>query len=637
MRAALKWTGWLVLGLLVVLALLIAFGMNLLRGPIERAVTEATGRELRIEGDLRPVWTWVHPRFRVEGVSFANPEWASEEYLFTADVVEASISLLPLVRGRVVVPDLHLEGAQVNLEQDADGRKTWVLDPEQKEKEESRVFIRHLTLDRGRLNYADAGRKIDLHAELSSNDTGIAFTTTGTYSGLDLKARGEAGHVLSLRDTNTPFPLKGEASIGATTLKVDGSVTGIAAFEAFDTSVQLSGKSLSHLYQIVGVAFPETPAYSTSGRLIREGTVVRYEKFTGKVGKSDLAGTLQVDTGGKRPLMTGELQSKVMDLGDLGIVVGTNRPRKGGVLPDSPFDPGRWDSVDADVRIKAGTIERPEQLPIEDLATRIQMKDRVLTLNPLQFGIAGGRLVGPVTLDGSRDTIRADVKMNVESLKLAQLFPTLKQAKGSVGDLTGIIELTGSGNSVSRMLAGANGKIGVFMDGGRISRFMMELVALDLWDIAAVKLKGDENIDIRCAIADFAVKDGLMQTNAFVIDTTVVRVDGGGVVNLHNEQMDLRLSPKPKDSSIASLNSPLYVQGTFSKPQVSPDVGKLAAKGVGALVLGIINPLLAVLPLFKEGKGQDSNCGKLIAEATSSDRSAASGATRKRPPSKSGR
>jgi AsmA protein len=637
-RTALKWTVWLVLGLLVVLALFIAFGLSLLRGPIERGVTEATGRQLRIEGDLRPVWSWVHPRFRAEKVSFANPEWATQELMFAAEAVEASVSLPPLLRGRVVVPDLHLQGAQVNLEQDAEGRRNWVLDQDGEEREKgSRVVIRHLTVDNGRLKYDDAGRKIHVAADLSTDDTGIAFTTRGTYQGLDLKGSGHAGHVLSLRDTNTPFPLRGQASIGATTLKVDGTVTGIAGFEAFDTSVQLSGNSLAHLYQIVGIALPETPPYSTSGRLTREGSVVRYENFKGRVGDSDLSGTLQVDTGGKRPHMTGDAQSKVMDLGDLGIVVGTNQPRKDGVLPDSPFDPGRWDSVDADVRIRAGTIRRPEQLPIENLSTRIQMKDRVLTLNPLEFGIAGGKLIGPVTLDGSKDIIRADVKMRVQSLKLAQLFPTLKQNQGSVGDLGGLVELTGSGNSVGRMLGSASGKIGVFMDGGRISRFMMELVALDLWDIAALKLKGDEQIAIRCAIADFAVKGGLMQTNAFVVDTAVVRVDGGGVVNLKNEQMDLRLSPKPKDSSIASLNSPLYVQGTFSDPRISPDVAKLAAKGVGAVVLGVINPLLAVLPLFKEGKAQDSNCGQLIAEATSSGRSAASGATGRRPPSKSGR
>jgi AsmA protein len=154
------------------------------------------------------------------------------------------------------------------------------------------------------------------------------------------------------------------------------------------------------------------------------------------------------------------------------------------------------------------------------------------------------------------------------------------------------------------------------MDGGRISRFMMELVALDLWDAARLKLKGDEPVDIRCALADFAVKNGVMSTNAFVFDTSVVLVEGGGTVNLKNEAMDLKLNPRPKDSSIASLNSPLFVQGTFSEPKVSPDMGKLAAKGIGALVMGIINPVLAVLPLFKEGEKENSNCAALIANSS---------------------
>ncbi|HYD57978.1 MAG TPA: AsmA family protein, partial [Burkholderiales bacterium] len=287
-----------------------------------------------------------------------------------------------------------------------------------------------------------------------------------------------------------------------------------------------------------------------------------------------------------------------------------------GVLPDAPFTPERWDSVDADVSINAGKIERPAQLPIEKLGARIQMKDRVLTLNPLEFGIAGGRLAGPVRLDGTGETIKADVKMRIDGLQLAQMFPTIKQNQASVGTLTGLIDLSGTGNSVSRMLGSANGAIGAYMDGGKISRFMMELVALDLWDAARLKLKGDEPIEIRCAIADFSVKKGVMSTNAFVFDTSVVLVEGGGTINLQSEAMDLKLNPKPKDSSIASLNSPLFVQGTFGEPKVAPDMGKLAAKGIGAVLMGIINPVLAVLPLFKEGKGEDSNCSALIANST---------------------
>ncbi len=648
MRTALKWTAGVVLALLVALALFITFGLNALRGPISRAVSEATGRELVIEGDVRAVWTWLHPRFRVEGVTFANADWGQEDLLFSADAVEAEVRLAPLLAGRVVVPEVHLEGAQVNLEVDAEGRKNWILDTNKDEqKQESRVVIERLTLDRAQLNYADAGREIDVQADLNTDETGVVFAASGTYQGQDFSASGHTGQVLSVRDEHNPFPIKGEAQIGETRVAIDGSITGLVDLKRIDTQVRLSGASMSDLYDVILVALPQTPAYRTSGRLVREGNVVRYENFTGKVGESDLSGTLEVDTGGKRPFMKGDLQSKVLDLGDLGVVVGTAEPSEKGVLPDSPFDPARWDSVDADVRIKAGTIRRPKQLPLQNLSARIQMKDRVLTLNPLEFGIAGGKLAGPIVLDGRKDTIRAELKMRIQKLQLAQMFPTLEQNKTSVGDIGGLVELSGSGNSVARMLASANGKIGMFMDGGEISRFMMELVALDLWDAAALKLKGDEKVNIRCAIADFSVKDGMASTNAFVVDTSVVLVQGGGAVNLKTEEMDLTLNPKPKDSSIASLNSPLYVRGTFSNPKPSPDVGRLAAKGLGAIVLGVINPLLAVLPLFKEGKGEDSPCQQLIAEATkskkqaatasSSDRSAASGGTARRPPAKSAR
>jgi AsmA protein len=649
MRTALKWTVGLVLGLVVVLALFLTFGLNTLKGPVTRAVSEATGRELVIEGNIRTVWTWLHPRFRVEKITFGNAEWASEEFLFSAEAVEAEVKLAPLLAGRVVVPEVHLEGAEVNLEQDAEGRRNWILDTkDEAQKKDSRVFIERLTLDRGHLNYADAALDIDLQADLNTDQTGLVFAVSGTYQGQAVSGSGHTGQVLSVRDEENPFPIKAEMKVGDVQLGVDGNITGLVGLKRIDTQIRLSGRSLSDLYEIINVALPQTPQYATQGRLVREGTVVRYENFTGKVGSSDIAGTLQVDTGGNRPFMQGDLQSKVIDLADLGVVVGTEQPREGGVLPDSPFDPSRWGSVDADVRIKAGTIQRPKQLPLQNLSTRIQMKNRVLSLNPFEFGIAGGKLAGPIVLDGTKDTIRADLKMRVQKLQLSQLFPTIKENQASVGDIGGLVELAGSGNSVARMLGTSTGKIGVFMDGGQISEFMMQLAALDLWNAARVKLKGSGPVEIRCAVADFAVKDGVANTNAFVFDTKVVLIEGGGTINLKTEELDIKLNPKPKDSSIASLNSPLYVRGTFGQPKPSPDVGKLAAKGLGAILMGVVNPLLAVLPLLKEGKDVSSPCGELIAQATaskkqaaakapSSGQSAASGATAPRRPEKSAR
>ena len=626
MRAALKWTGALVLALLVALTLFIAFGLNTLREPIARAVTEATGRELIIEGDLRSLWSWTHPRFRAERVRFANADWAGDAPLLSAEALEASVSVLGLLRGRLLLPQVHLEGAELNLRQDANGRKNWILKQDEDAGAPSRVHVERLTLDSGALTYEDEARDLSIAADLESDGQELVFALGGTYRGNALEGSGVAGPVLSVRDAARPFPVKAQAKVGRTALQVDGAITGLVGLERIDTRITLSGATLEDLYDIVGVAFPNTAAYRTSGRLVREGTVVRYEQFTGRIGESDIAGTLQVDTGGARPLMHGELVSKTLNLADLGALVGTDRPRKKGVLPDMPFDPERWGSVDASVKITAGTIKRPEQLPIDNLAATLRLQNRVLTLEPLQFGIAGGKLAGPVRLDGRGKTIRAEVRLRVQGLELAKLFPTIEQSRASVGDLGGLVELRGAGNSVSAMLGTADGKIGLFIDGGKISRFLMELAALDLFNAARVKLTGDEPIEIRCGIADFGVKDGLLRTNAFVFDTAVVNIEGGGVINLKSEELNLMLNPKPKSSSLASLNSPLYVRGTFGEPQVSPDLGRIAAKGVGAIVMGALNPLLAVVPLLKEGRDEDSPCARLIAEAVS----ASGGGSRRR-------
>lgn len=637
---ALKWFGGTVLVLSALLALTLvltlAFGLDALKGPITRAVSKATQRELVIER-LKPVWSWVHPRFRAEGVTFANAKWGRAEYLLKADAIEATVSVLPLLAGRVHLPEVHLEKAELSLEQDADGRKNWVMKEDPQPKEESRLVIGLLTLDHGKLDYDDAARDISLRSQLDTDADGVKFSVAGKYNGMPMKASGHGGPVLSIRDESTPYPVRALAKIGDTSVKLDGTLTGIVGLKGLDLKLEpLSGRSLDDLYHIVNVAFPATSRYTTTGRLVRKGTTIRYEKFSARIGESDFAGTLQVDTGGKRARMTGDITAKVLNIVDLGPLVGTDKPeQKHGVLPDAPFDSDRWDSVDADVKIRAGTIKRPDQLPLQHLNTRIVMQDKVLSLDPLEFGIAGGRLAGSVRLDGRKQPIQSDLRMSINDMKLGELFPTIERARASVGDLNGVIELTGRGDSVAKMLGSANGKIGVFIDGGQVSKFLMNEVAIDLWGLARTRLEGDEPVGIRCAIADFTVAGGVARANALVFDTQIVNVGGDGTVNLKDEQLDLTLKPEPKDKSIASLNSPLRVRGTFSQPKVGVDMKRLAARGVGAVLMGIINPVLAILPLLNRGEGKDSNCAALITAAASSDRPAASGATAKRPPSRS--
>jgi uncharacterized protein involved in outer membrane biogenesis len=644
----LKWTAGLFLAPVLLAVLFIAiFGWNWLRGPIERMSLDKTGRELAISGDLDLKFGWPLPRIHAGAVTFANPAWAKEKQMVAADAVEIAIDLPQLLLRNIVLPEVRLERPVVYLEQGSGGRKNWLLDLNQQD-EQARIRIERLTLDNGRLGYDHAAQKTSIRSELSTSNTqpagaGVTFTAQGQYKGLPLKAHGNGGPVLGLRDESTPYPLKVDLVVGHTGVKAEGTITSLLKFSAMDMRLALRGESLAQLFPLLGIAFPETRAYVTDGHIVHSEQTWRYEKFSGRIGTSDIAGTFQVDTGGKRPAMKADLVSSLLDLADLGPLIGARpgsvqaaiqaapppsktaapitaqvRPaqeRPARVLPDMPFKTDRWDSVDAEVTLKAKTIRHAKELPLEDLLAHLRLRDSVLTLDPLNFGVAGGHLDAVISLDGSKNPIQAHAKVRARRILIARLFPTVELSKTSIGQVNGEFNLAGKGNSVGRMLASSNGKVGLVVANGEISKMMMEKVGLHLWEMLVLKVTGDKLVKLRCGVADFGVKDGIMHADALIFDTEVTTIVGTGNIDLGQEKLDLTLNQKTKNTSPVALRSPIYVRGSFARPDVKVDKVRVAARALGAIALGIVSPFLALVPLIDAGPGRDSDCGQLVGDA----------------------
>lgn len=641
---------WLALALLTPLVLavlfILVFGWNWLRAPIERMALEKTGRVLSIQGDMHVTLGWPRPRVRASAVSFANPAWAQEKQMFTADAVEVTLDLTQLLQNKLVLPELRLERPVVFLEQGSAGRQSWLLDQQQQDPG-ARIQIDRLTLDQGKLGFDDAARKTSIRAELasvapgagSSADAGLTFSAHGQYKGQTLKAAGSGAPVLALRDDSTPYPLTIDASVGQTRVRAQGSITSLLKFTAVDLRMALNGDNLAQLYPLLGIAFPVTRSYATAGHLQHSGGNWSYEKFSGRIGSSDIAGSLEVKTSGPRPVLTAELTSNLLDLSDLGPLIGARpgsvkaakkaaeqlpsalssnavaTPARARVLPDVPFNTESWGSVDAEVGLRAKALKRDKELPLEDLVTHLSLKDAVLTLDPLNFGLAGGELNTVIKLDGRANPIKAHAKVRARKVLLAKLFPTVDLNKNSIGQINGEFDLSGQGNSVARMLGSASGKVGLVVSGGEISKLMMEQAGLHLWEILQLSLSGDKLIKLRCAVADFEVKGGKMQTDALVLDTQVTTLLGTGNIDLAQERLDLTFNQKTKATSPLALRSPIYIRGSFAKPEVGVDKTRVAVRALGAVVLGLVNPLLALVPLIDAGPGQDSDCGQLVRDA----------------------
>jgi AsmA protein len=106
-----------------------------------------------------------------------------------------------------------------------------------------------------------------------------------------------------------------------------------------------------------------------------------------------------------------------------------------------------------------------------------------------------------------------------------------------------------------------------------------------------------------------------MQANALVFDTEVTTLFGTGSIDLGQEKLDLTLRQKTKNTSPLALRSPIHIRGSFARPEVEVDIAQMTARALGAIALGMLNPVLALIPLIDSGPGSDSDCAQLVRDA----------------------
>jgi uncharacterized protein involved in outer membrane biogenesis len=634
----------LALGVPVVAVVVISnVDWNTARPWLNEKISAAIDRPFEIRGEVSLAWrqqgSWLPlPHLVARDVHVGNPRnMQAPSEMVSVNQFAFAIDLLPLLRQRIEIPELRFDKPALLLQRDADGKNNWTFKRDDQPSAWS-LNVNRVVFSKGTVRYIDAMTQVDASANIDTiNDPryGVAWQLRGKWNNRDVSGNGKAGAVLSLQQQSTPFPLAANLNIGGTNISFEGTLTKPASLAAIDMRLKLSAPSMARLYALTGVLLPETPPFATEGHLTgnlgANASHWIYDQFTGKVGHSDIGGKLDFKTGEPRPLLSGAVQSKLLQVSDLGPLIGADsnasKEARGAdavqpgnrVLPVETFRTERWTAIDADVNFKAARITRNKDLPIQNLETQIHMKDGVLALKPLNFDIAGGRFTSTVMLDGSGKinphAIRAELKAGARHLQLKQLFPGIDGMQATVGEVNADVALTAAGNSVAGLLGASNGELKGVVNEGSVSKLLLEAMGLNIGSVVLTKVVGDKQVKLNCMVTDFAVTNGLMKSRLFVVDTSEARIDIGGTVNLGNEKLDLTLNPDAKSMRVISLRAPIYVRGTFKEPDISVDKGTLALRAGGALALAVVAPVAAIVPLVSTGPGETAGCQALMAQA----------------------
>src|SRR4051812_4198298 len=107
------WSTILAVLIVIVLALAV-FNWNWAKGPVQRMVSNAAGREFRIDGDLDV--DYFPLEIHAGKLFLANAKWSEERTMASAEHVDMRLRFWPLLRGRVAIAYLIADQPHLRLE-----------------------------------------------------------------------------------------------------------------------------------------------------------------------------------------------------------------------------------------------------------------------------------------------------------------------------------------------------------------------------------------------------------------------------------------------------------------------------------------------------------------------------------------
>ncbi|MEO8153498.1 MAG: AsmA family protein [Rhizobacter sp.] len=673
-------SGWAVTAAVLAVVIVVfgvceAAGWPFLAGPVQRALSKTLKRDVSLNeagsSHVATVRFLGGLQVKVPELQIAAPEWSQQPYFFHATNAEMHLSYGDLWRARQGAPLdidlLHADELVVHAERLADGRASWAFGEQRKPPADADPVdslwptVHELRVLQGQLTFVDAPLRANIVANLQLTEgdasaarpdggsqplpmalRGLIASAHGTYGAATLTASlRSAGVTPLLREGGeaTPVPVLLEVKSGKSTLSFRGTVTDIFKLSDMIGVFRVAGPSLAAAGDPLGVTLPTTGAFVLAGRLNKRGGVWNVVTDDATVGSSKLKGAMTYDTRPAVPLLSGRVSGPRLLLADLAPTIGgepgaaaappasASSPASARVLPDKEFDLPSLRVMNANLLMSFDRVELGSlfAMPLQPLKTHLTLQDGKLRLNDLVARTADGNVAGTVSLDGSGKVALWQTDLRWSGVKLETW---LKQERASTaepwvsGSLVGRASLKGQGRSTAQILGSLDGTLTTTLRHGRVSHLAIEAAGLDIAQALGVLIKGDNMLPVSCALADMQAEQGVLRPRALVVDTGDSTVWGDGTVSMKDETLNLRVVVTPKDFSPLTLRTPLYVKGAFRSPHISIEKAPLARKLGKSILLALINPLAALIPLVDKGGGDEGadSCAQLLERARQAGR-----------------
>ncbi len=603
---------------MAVFVALSSVNLETLRGSILNVLRDATGLPVEIDGAVS--WRFsLRPQIELTDVRVPNATWAREKYIFDAKKIDVTLNLVSLLRNRPTIQNIKVHDANINLEQNADGKYSIVQDDEKSETPDADKPKEEKSPSKYPLPAINLGgvEIYNLNANIVGEkyliaDFNIKYMLRGDkreYSGWLKDGSKIFPFVISFSEYNSErrvYPLSVAFTTGGTPLIANVALEGTSLMP-IDFVVKGDVPDFAEFGRAIGRKWIDLPPMSinASGGFGNEKITLRKSSVAVRGVDIDISG--EYDWSKPVPNITANITA-----GDVSLVkmfpnvyghTWVHPKRDLNIFLDTPLYGKELSKMNLDLRVKIKSFRVYRELTLTNLDLKFTDADKTGRID-LSLGIGGGEIKIASDFDVNTDgLINGQAAIDAKNIYVGQILTQVRE-NDFISELP--VDIRGyfmaHGHDLSEIMQTITGPIQLQSSGiGYAHSDLVEyiygadtLTSLrhSVQDMFRSEKKYDQ-IKISCVTINTKLRNGVAETkNGVAVETGAINARLAGEVDLGREKIKMALTTVPvrglKISLSGNLVNSVEITGNLAEPDVRVSGLSVAGKVASATGIGLL-------------------------------------------------
>ena len=584
------------------------------RGEIERAVENATGRDVVIRGAVGVIY-WPVLGVRAGDVTIANVEGGRAPAFIAADDIDVGIELRPLLDRQVHVRRLVLQRPQIALEIDEQGQPNWILTPRttgpvrpgQPNVDADHIELRGIRINGGQVSYFDGRRgqgwligDVDLHTALTALDEPMRAEGSLRYNDKTVELDMQVGQPgAAMRGQVTPISIDIHSDL--INAEFDGQT--IAASGELAGTMRANGPSLRQLAAWVGSPIQGgvgLEQFAITGRLGVGGGAYQFSDagfaidlvrgrgdfvLTELRGKPYLSGRLELFDFDLNPYLTGQAPPAPADApqvvaaaadpaaspsAQIAAIEAPARAMDVLTAPSArPIDFTGLQAFNADLEIVTAAV-LVQHMRIDRSHLDLVINDGYLAATLHSISLYGGSGSGRLEIDAREPATRIVQELAFNDLEARRFLSDAINFSNIEGRMEGSLAIRTQGRTQGEFLSSLDGRTHLEVVSGTLHGVDLGGVATTIRNALRGELIAPEaQTRFQGISATFSIADGVLASHDLSFNTPDLRIPGVGIIDVPHRRLDLRLSPRSPRGGVAV---PFSIRGPWGQFSYASDM-----------------------------------------------------------------